>query len=261
MLVEKCNQNNAIKVAAFAVEFATVCSPDVFRSFNAYVNAEKNELFTASELLEGFSIQINTNESAESMSRSQEVHGVVLKNDSGWTLSFKDNILVLQCTDYIGWDESIGFVMSAWAFFISFLEKTAEPLKIKALGLEYLDEFYIKDINTNWVEALFNKDSKYLPGYIFSQSGLWHAHTGFYAGNILNRVRMDCIQNTEKKYLQVVAMQHRLNLPEESDLSLGGDGVLSSVRDVMDRMHSENVELIRDILTLEVLKDINMEAK
>jgi uncharacterized protein (TIGR04255 family) len=261
VLVEKCNQNNAIKVAAFAIEFSDVCSANTFKLFSEYVSAEKSDLFTSSKLLEYFNIQINTEEPEESVSKNQEVHGVVLNNDNGWALSFKDNILVLQCTDYISWDESIGFAKEAWAYFISFLENYLKPLKIKALGLEYLDEFLIKDENANWVEELFSKDSKYLPEYIFSQSGFWHVHTGFYEKDILTRLQMNHVQDAENRSLQVISMQHRFTLAETSELFLGGEGVLDGMYGVMEKMHSENVSLIKDILSSEVLEDINMEVK
>ena len=94
-----------------------------------------------------------------------------------------------------------------------------------------------------------------MPSFVFEQKDFWHTHIGFYRDKILNIANLDYVCDEDDKHIQRISSLHRCrNLAYEIP-----SNVKPEIFEYFDEMHSLNVELIKDLLTKQVLNDIGFE--
>lgn len=253
MNVTKCNQDNAIKVAAFAIEFDSQVSSSEIEALYEYCSSGHSDFFHNERYLEGFSVQF-TLDGNHTDAASNRI-GVSLIGPDSWELIYRDNLIVFQTTNYASWEKSLEYFNQSISFFFKFLSSRNLNKRITTVGLDFLDEFIINDHNSSWITDLFCRESKYLPSFVFEQNNFWHAHIGFYRDQVLNIANLDYVCDKSNKHIQRISALHRFrNLQHEipSDIS-------PTIVECFNTMHSLNVELVKDLLTKEVLNDIGFE--
>lgn len=158
--VKPCNENNAIKVVAFALDFAREIDESIIKSAIAFYNQDQelNQDLTNLQTQESITVEINQGAQIQ----RQTLGGVVFeqlseKGEVVWALQVRRHALSVTCTDYTRWDENI------WPKAKNYLSKILpllQDIQIASTTLEYVDEFIVNK-DSSWKNELFKKKTNF----------------------------------------------------------------------------------------------------
>ena len=262
--VKPSNDNNAIKVIAFVLEFQQEIDESTVDKLRVFYqnNAEIKKDLPREQLLHTMMIQM---EGQQQVSNKQVVGGVafdsLLANGSQeWSLSVRGNVVVVTCGRYTRWDQVWNQAKSYFSAVLPLLsDKT-----FKFITLEYVDEFFISNHNSEWKKELFNLESKYLPSNIHDLDGFWHSHHGFHLHEVqpveqrvLNNIDIDYISDPGGHKL-LIRTQHKSELLEAINYS--ENFMDETVDKIMNNNHTFNKELMVNLLSTEIQSKIKLET-
>jgi len=203
--VRPFNRNNAIKIAAIAIEFSDVFKESDYQNAISLYHKDK-ELVTElprKQLQEAVTFQVNSPQAFQNQALGGVIFDRLAPNGlQEWAITMRHNSFIITCSEYSRWDE-------IWLKAKSFIEKFTiiiKDMNVSAAGIEYVDEFYINEEDPTWKEFLFKTNNKYLPSNINELNDLWHSHHGYFSNEgYLNELRT--LTKIETDYV-----------PEESDI-------------------------------------------
>jgi len=178
-LFKSYSKENAVKVIAFAINFEQEI---------ALINI--TELID--KLKENQKIKDNFNEekiqTVVSMTFNQDgipnqknsIGGIVFNKKEEdkilWTLIVNKDSVIVTCRDYSRWD-----TISTQALdYIDIVLNEIDSINISQLTLEYLDEFEILQIKSDWKRSLFKNDCEYITPNIYQLDDFWHISQGYF---------------------------------------------------------------------------------
>jgi uncharacterized protein (TIGR04255 family) len=177
-----------------------------------------------------------------------------------WAVSVRPAFISCNCMAYDRWATVKPQVINLLYPFL-----TAAGREIKAVGLQYQDAFNIEgELDQTVITSLFRQDSALLPTHLLATSSLWHSYQGWFSASpenrkILNNVNVD-MQEQTPNHLARINGQHRV-------FSVSSDGKVSrpikqeDLENALDHLHKENKDVLRKILSDEMLDRIGFEAK
>ena len=261
--MKPCNENNAIKVVAFALDFVHEVDESVIKSAIALYNEDKQLNEDLANLQTQQSIIIEINQGAQV--QRQALGGVVFEKLSEkaevlWALQVRRNGLAVTCTDYTRWD-------NIWPQAKNYLSKILPMLngiEVASTTLEYVDEFII-DEHSDWKDELFQRKNKYLANNVFEVKDFWHSHHGYFSESscesvekVLNTVNIEYVVEEPKKIYKVaIRTQHKSLTKEVSIQDAFLDEVFSKS---IENNHEANKEILLDLLSHSMLKTIKLKA-
>lgn len=262
--VHACNKNNAIKVVAFAFEFARELDDKVIENFIDMYEKDSilKEKFQEKKPHQGVTIKIDDMGQQISHSTLSGVTLESIKNGAlDWTFQFRKDAMIVTCSNYTAWN-------NIWPESKSLFEKVlnlVETQEIRLAGIEYIDEFIIKDNSMPWKEELFKVDSKYIPSYVFDNEDFWHVHQGFMLTKndpmdfkLLTNLNMDFRQNEDSQdYFLSMRTQHKSILIENKKFNK----LFASIDKIFETSHDISKEMMNDLLSKEMLDSINLKVE
>ncbi|MBY0499323.1 MAG: TIGR04255 family protein [Nitrosomonas sp.] len=135
---------------------------------------------------------------------------------------------------------------------------------INTVALQYIDVFTWKDDPKNLnLNEIFLEDSPYIAPNALEQKGLWHCHHGYWIqefenlnGNCLDNINIDTVESSGDRAIQITTI-HKFALNEP--LRLSTSNYLTSIEDIENKLHMHNKKILKQLLSSEVCKKINLE--
>jgi len=270
-LVRPCKRDNAIKIAAFAIEFSGALSEQIIQDVIAFYHTDDSlsKELPRKQTHEAVTLQFDSPQNIS----SKALGGVTFdrltpSGNQEWAINLRSNALIITCSEYTRWNE-------IWPKAKSYILKICTKLKsvgINAVGMEYVDEFCIEDDRANWEMALFRQSSKYLPSNIYELKDLWHSHHGFFSKQgyplelkTLNKIEVDCLMESTGQHDQF-GQKKTVSIKTHHKSSL--QGVLKIENEKFDRIlegiisgnHKLNKEILKEVLSDSMLEKIHLES-
>jgi len=263
-LVQPVNEDNAIKIAAFAFELhpESINQDILERIQEKYHNgffSSYNNIVPHTEMV----VKITE---LEKQITNNTLGGLsLLQTDAMgnkiWELEINKNAIIVTCHKYTRWDP----VFEQTKIYLrEIIDGIEQDISIRGLTLEYIDEFTVLDnSNNSWKEELFLIDTKYLPRHIFELTDPWHSHHGFFLSGkkalnnrILINLNIEYVVSNEEIYRLIIRSQHRSLM--ENIIPFNSENVDSLIDEAMVENHKINKELLRNLLSESALQSINM---
>lgn len=267
-LVMPCNNNNAIKIATFALEFGKPIDKNVVKQF---ITACENDTYISKhfpqhEKHRSMNFDAATGDSSQWVSGAS-FNRLTEKAELDWGFAVSPETFIVSCGSYTRWDEVFS---EAMYLFKTVLNLFAVNQSAVVVALEYVDEFIIpNDSDTSWKSELFNINSNYLPRNVYDIDDSWHSHHGFFVDNesqdvdkMLNNIELtyvkgECSKGVNGIVQVLTSHKSRLLNPLELDQAL----IDSVVSEIIEASHLCNKEIMRDFLSDLMCNEINLEAK
>lgn len=263
--VNPCNDQNAIKIIAFAFEFQEEVNEDLVQElvFLYQKTDALNKNLPRKELLHSMTIQIS--EHGQQM-QNQKLSGVTFDSlmpdgTQALAMTIRNNSVVFSCGKYTRWHE-------VWETSKSYFKIILPLFKNKTftlIGFECIDEFIITDVS-NWKDELFNSSSKYIPSNISELKDLWHSHHGFLITDkepveykTLNNINVNYIAESRVPLVNKIQIrtQHQSRL--KSPIKYSEDFFENVAYKIMNKNHNFNKELMVDLLSNDMCQRIKLE--
>ena len=264
--VQPCKEQNAIKVAAFVFEFGKQLDMTVIENTIAFYN--DNESFKK-ELPRMTPHNATTIQIVNGIQEAahNELSGVTFErfNSSGepeWSIRLIKESINISCHEYTRWDE----VWPKVKEYFNKLEPILSIHDVSLVGIEYLDEFIINEKDSDWEKELFNIDSKFIPNHVFELNDFWHFHHGYFSNNIDSELGKRTLNNVNISYfgegdiIKVhIRTQHKYMITQEG-IKITEDFIAKEAENIINSNHEINKEILRNLLSTEMLKAIQLEG-
>jgi uncharacterized protein (TIGR04255 family) len=194
---------------------------------------------------------------------SQNLGGVIFdrllaNGKQEWFVNFSNNFIVIGSNKYTRWEEIWTKAQEYLTFFIPALAQ----YEILEIGIEYIDEFEIKDPMQEWKKELFRLDSTLLPAYIWSLDDFWHVHQGYFKNaeyRKLNNVNINYLKDELSNLNKVIIQTHHKIILNEP-ISLNDGSGASAINDSMQSNHNDNKKVMCDLLSSETCKELSLKC-
>ncbi len=257
------NEKNAIKSAAFALEFDKEFDENILNAIKKLYLKETQfqEEFPKEESIQTVKMRMGTN--IQEISTLQ-LGGLSYTKSSAdsfeWRLLIQGNIVSITCSAYTRWDE-------VWGFSKRYFEKILPLLKDNKLTkiiLEYLDEFNINNLSENkWLGELFKDTSPYMPQFVYEMKEPWHTHNGFISKRdnrqTINLVNMNFLLNNVGSATLLMQTQHASSLFAPLTLNTEKNEI-DTIETTMKVSHEFNKEMLREHLSQTMLDQIGLKV-
>jgi uncharacterized protein (TIGR04255 family) len=262
--VRPVNQNNAIKIAAIAIEFSDVFKESDYQNAISLYQKDKGLVseLPRKQQQAAVTFQVNNPQSFQNQALGGVVFDRLAPNGlQEWAITMRHNSFIVTCGVYSRWD-------IIWPKAQSFIKKFStiiEDMKVSAAGIEYVDEFYINEKDPTWKESLFKTNSKYLPSNINDLNDLWHSHHGYFSNEgytnesrTLTKIETDYVLEESEigKTKISIKSHHRSelqNLMTTTDFISKG-----TFRSMVVGNHGMNKRILVDLLSDNILKKISL---
>lgn len=247
ILVKSFSSKNAVKIVGFAINF----SETVIDVENVIEDIKKDKVFE--NFYVSISEEITTVITSDNITQKRSNKaGIVLQN-SDWVVDFSKNMLVINCKKYTTWTEVSKQVFEYISIILKYVKKD-----INQIALEYLDEFEILDIKSNWKDELFVEDSKYLNENIKESDDFWHINQGRYFkldkidSKVLDSINIKFFADQRDSLKNKVNLmcQHRVVFQKHKEYD-------ERIENYFDILHTHTKEIFENIINKRIIKNFN----
>lgn len=262
--VEPCNSNNAIKVVAFAIDFAHEVGEQYIKdAINLYnQDADLNKELPHVQPQESIHIDITNGIQAQ----KQTLGAVVFENFSElnepiWSIIIRRNGIAVTCRSYSRWD-------TIWPQAKEYLSKMltlfVDKVQIGSITLEYVDEFLIQDISSDWKKDLFNNTTRFLTTNVFDVEDFWHSYHGYFSKStndhivkVLNTINIEYIEEEPKSLHKIIIRTQHRSLTE--NIIIDAQFLDTIFSKAIDDSHQANKEIFVNLLSADMQKRITLK--
>lgn len=262
-IVPYCDEN-AIKVVAYAIDFANEIDDKVIHKAIAFYNDNDSLKQDLPHMNPQKSLKIEVRNGIQL--HQEELGGVSFEKvdtsgDPVWSLLFRKNALAITCRKYTRWDE----ISSQAKSYLLTMLNILDGVQVASTTLEYVDEFIVADTSPSWQEALFKKESRYITHNIFDVEGFWHSHHGYFSScecnsveKVLNTINVDYVVEEPKMIHKIdIRTQHKSLM---NKVVIDADFMESVFEKSIEYNHKVNKEIFMDMLTETMLKRIHLKG-
>ncbi|KAB1063630.1 TIGR04255 family protein [Cronobacter sakazakii] len=265
------NEHNAIKNVAFALEFSDHIAPEVVRQAIDIYKSDKelSQGLPRMVPMEALTFQVNGNFGTQSLP-SKSLSGVTFdrlkeNGDSKWAVIIRPDAFIVLCNEYTHWGEIVPQAIK----YINKLIPAFEGIAINVIGLEFVDEFFVDDLNdSKWLDELFNPDSSFLSPHLKKKASAWHLHSGHWEKiNFADKVYLSLInsfidcQTEDEIERDVVRIRHMQKIHLNEDVLASEVVKNDRLEIVYGQAHTINLAFVSDLLSKKMKEMINMGAK
>lgn len=269
-------EKHAIKNVLFAFEFATPIPPSVLselRSGDIHNQLKKN--LPRVQELASVTFNVDTSNAnglnKPSVQEHKDVGGFSFdaakpNGEPGWMVTVEPGLVFVLCGDYQRWAPTWEQAKIYLAIILPWILKHTS---INVIALQYIDEFRITE-NLNPREPLselFNSESKYIPKNISELNDQFHSHHGYFVysddptpSKMLVNINVN-INDQDDQTLASIQTVHKMYLHElinsNTENLLDKDSLINKSLEVL---HSQNKEIVGDLLTTNVKALINFNG-
>ena len=180
-------------------------------------------------------------------------------------LRLMDNNITVNFLEYSNWNTTLSDSMTYIQLLLSFINLTINP--VSAISLRYIDRYtYDGPSEEPNAGMLLQRDNAYVAPYCFEGGSLWHCHTGWFemlstTDRILHQLN---VGSAIVDQASTVTIDHnailQLRAPRQSidsflEISVEKD---SGIRSVLNRLHGENGNILRNMLVADMLQEIGL---
>ncbi|CUV65490.1 hypothetical protein BN3087_380006 [Sulfurovum sp. enrichment culture clone C5] len=259
-LVKSYNDDNAVKVIAFAVNFMPLSVEEMVKLISKLDTQNNIEYFDKEFNIKKPTQEVTMTIHADGTQQHElSIGGIMYEktNDTDmliWNLTINKNSIIVSCREYTRWD-----AISAKAIeFISKVMDNIVNMKITHITLEYIDEFEIINHNGKWKEELFKTNCDYNLSHIYKLDDFWHINHGYFFDHknlkfkLLDTLNINYFadENDNLKHKVNVITQHMLTQINESYDK-------SNIKKYFDIIHQHSKEIFEAIINDNILKTFN----
>ncbi|WP_373533080.1 TIGR04255 family protein [Vampirovibrio sp.] len=274
-LFEPANKAHAIIEAVFFCEFHQPFERSVI---DRLLTLEHDETVKADlpgfKRVEGGGIAFSAKDSAFAIQRTVDMEpvGVLLEHfqpngTADWVVRVMPKVVSIHCLDYTTWSDVWERVQKY--FNVVFQKITPSQTKVVGLGLKYIDHFKFNGQPEEYdPKLLFSPSSEFLHGKALTSSGYrWHCHSGWFETidnaepdrECLNQVNIDA---TGTSGGHLTKIEHSMVIQGfEADteyLMVQSEVSDTALAKAMNYLHDSNKNVLRNLLTPEMIKRINL---
>lgn len=245
--VKPFSSNNAVKIVGFAINFSeTVSDIEI-----VIENIKKDENFE--KFYSSISEEITTIITPDNITQQRSSKAGIVLQSSDWVINLSKEMLIISCKKYTSWTEVSKQVFEYINIVLKYLKKD-----INQIALEYLDEFEILDIKSNWKDELFVKDSKYLNENIRDLDDFWHINQGRYLkldeidSKVLDSINVKFFANQRDGLKNKVNLmcQHRVVFQKHKEYD-------EKIENYFDILHTHTKEIFENIINKNIIENFN----
>lgn len=172
--------------------------------------------------------------------------------------------VVVSITDYDRWGHLIADLRT---YIPSLFSGFSARKSISSIGLQYVDAFEWQADRTELnLSTVFNENSPYLVGNAFRTGENWHSHHGLFTavdGPFKYR-RLDNInisrEDQEARHVLQIVTSHQAHLTT-APLWRWAENKFDDVLEILQELHSQNKDVLRNLFTPEVQSLIKLNSK
>jgi len=179
-------------------------------------------------------------------------------------LRVERNIVTFRTTHYSRWKD---IWSEAEKYFSALIPLFCSNSKITGIGLNYFDKFvWSGSIQECRSDALFNRNSKYLCPYIFTNEDLWHVHTGAFirVNNQTKRlinINIDSFDenlngDTRRVFVIATVITDQFNQINYDPFAFEEDQIIEGIKLKFTDLHSYGKNVLADIINYNMSKRI-----
>jgi len=210
-LFKSYSKENAVKVIAFAINY---------KEKNSLLHIEKliDKLKENKRLKNDFNEELPQNDilitfNQDGIPKQENKISAIIFNKKEedrilWTLILNKDSIIVTCRDYSRWD-----AISTQALdYIDIILNKIDSTEITQLTLEYLDEFEILKIESDWKKSLFKDNCEYITPNIYQLNDFWHISQGYFIK--LNDVDEKILDTIDINYFadEKDNLKHKVNM-------------------------------------------------
>lgn len=245
--IKPFSSKNAVKVVGFAINFSEIVSDIEI----VIENIKKDENFK--NFYSSISEEITTIITPDNITQQRSSKAGIILQNSDWVIDFSKNMLVINCKKYTSWTEVSKQVFEYINIVLKYIKKD-----INQIALEYLDEFEILDIKSNWKDELFVKDSKYLNESIKELDDFWHINQGRYLK--LDKINSKVLDNIKIKFFADqrdnlknkinIMCQHRVVFQKYEEYD-------KKIENYFNTLHTHTKDIFENIINKNIIENFN----
>lgn len=179
-----------------------------------------------------------------------------------WRVTVQNNVIAVTCHQYTDHPEVFERAQRYFGMVLGLLPATVPTVEV---SLQFVDKFrYIATIeNIEYDKGeLFRPDTDYLTGKAWESGLLWHVYQGWFDQSgeqfkVLNQLNLSNIRFDDGTFGTVI--DHRLVTSNINDgvMEMGA----GDLPNIFNNMHTENIGVIRNLLTDEKLSAIGIGSE
>ncbi|MEY9720717.1 uncharacterized protein (TIGR04255 family) [Sinorhizobium fredii] len=264
-MFEPLNKSHAISETVFYFEFPNIQTTTLNAMLAAYPKVK--DYFPRNDQMPGMVFE----QSGSGFSINQ-VPGAEWKHfkpdgNPDWIARITPNSVSVHCLEYTRWTEVWPKAFEILSHIFSGTAKHVIPLM--NVGLRYVDQFnFSGDVKKYSALDLIRKDSPHVAAKILQDGTKWHNYTGWFERSeplgreVLQQLNIDAIEQADTN-LPIVSITHASLLRASSAGELENfrrldDINTSDVAKFMEIAHANNHQVLREILTDNILQRINL---
>lgn len=245
------SQKNAVKIVAFGINFSETISE--IETVIDNLKEDKNFEDFVSNVPEEITTVISPNNITQQRINKA---GIIFQNNDCY-INLSKNMLIINFKNYTNWTEISNKVFTYIKNILIYVKNS-----INQITLEYLDEFEILDINEDWKNKLFVRNSKYINNSINEIDDFWHINQGRYLkldgieSKVLDTINIKFFadHNDGLKNKVNLLCQHRVAFQEHQNY---GDKIEYS----FDVLHAHAKDVFQNIINENMIENFTKEDK
>ena len=259
---EPKNAGHAVTGVAFTISYTEPLTKEAIDKAKTLESQVKSFLPATSLLNPPFVVQGQSNHPV-----GISFHRAKPDSTYAWILTAQQNFIAAHCADYTRWAD-VWKRVSGWLTDLHDL--VGADKELASVTLQYWDQFTVKKpADASALSKLLRSTSKYLPGRFFLNQELWHLNQGWFEaptstlpGKQLSVINMGTASQEVDSEI-VLTIDHSIRHDFEKgkvDLFAGQVGQ-RPIDVLMDVLHENNKNLLRDLLNEEAIASIKLNEK
>lgn len=260
--LQPVSTDHAVQSVHFVIEWSGALSNDSVLALGKLQTKFRNLGY--GHMLPQHAVQINLDKGAPTLP-SHGLAGYVFRqrphSEPGRQVSVSAENCTIMFPDYTRWDS----VFSSMKDILKIvLEEVGSQRPLRSIGLQYVDIFLWNDDPADLdLREVFKADFV-IPPHVFSQTGLWHLHHGYFENfqtplshAVLQNINVDMLDTVGGRALQILG-SHKANLAE----LLWQPHMKNQMQffAMISHLHELNKKMLRSLLTEKVRQRIKLDS-
>jgi uncharacterized protein (TIGR04255 family) len=257
--IKSYSTENAIKVLAFAINLEQRLSSeqiDFLVKKVEEVEYFKNN-FSNKQIQE--EISIITQDGITTQTKG--VAGIVWQkidkfNKPLWTLTINKETIVIACHAYTRWNE---ISKQAFEYINNAFKLISDIPNITQITLEYLDEFEVVNIYSNWKKELFKDNCEYITSNIHNLNDFWHISQGYFIK--LEEQDEKLLDTVDIHYFsdELDNLKHKINIRIQHKLLYSPKTLYNqeAINNSFEKIHKHSKKIFIDIINDDIINQFN----
>lgn len=268
------HDRHAIDGVAFLLFFSSNFPPMLFQKLSDVLNDGLATLgLNTVRPIEGMEISSDSSTPVQREFGTQylNVEGLTLRQIQGGNyrelVSLEENSIGYRCSLYPGWDEALARFNSVLSMIFPLIRDVMTPARLR---LEYQDKFIWQGNGEPESALLMRSASRFVAPHALQSKGHWHSNSGAFLPSAragvssvlqisLQTGHLQHVETTEVVF-GVTMVTAREDRYDDQDVKLAV-ATYNEMTDVLNEMHSNLLDTMREIVTDEIAATIGLAGE